>query len=91
MYFEFALTWVGGYQYVIPTYFDSDMSNSANKVLCLDQKTVIYIYVCGQCLTFNLCSEIRADDKTATYTLTTGKSVTCTFRTGKSVVLMDHP
>ena len=36
MYFEFVLTWVGGYQYLIPTYFDSDMSNSANKVVCLD-------------------------------------------------------
>ena len=36
MYFEFVLAWVGGYYYLIPTYFDSDMSNNANKVVCLD-------------------------------------------------------
>ena len=39
----------------------------------------------------NVCYEIRADDKSSTYTITMGKSVTCTFRTGKSVALMDHP
>jgi hypothetical protein len=32
-------------------YFDSDMSMSANMVVCFDWKTVIYIYVCGQCRT----------------------------------------
>ena len=32
-------------------YFDSDMSNSTNTVVYLDWKTVIYIYVCGQCPT----------------------------------------
>jgi hypothetical protein len=32
-------------------YFDSDMSMSANMVVCFDWKTVIYICVCGQCRT----------------------------------------
>jgi hypothetical protein len=30
-------------------YFDSDMSKSTNTVVYFDWKTVIYIYVCGQC------------------------------------------
>jgi hypothetical protein len=30
-------------------YFDSDMSKSTNMVVYFDLKTVIYIYVCGQC------------------------------------------
>jgi hypothetical protein len=62
------------------------------------ENTIIYtvvnvfnIYITfAENVAHNVCSEIRADDKTATYTLTAGKSVTCTFRTGKSVVLMDH-
>jgi hypothetical protein len=33
------------------TYFDSDMSNSTNTVVYLDWKTVIYIYVSGNCRT----------------------------------------
>jgi hypothetical protein len=32
-------------------YFDSDMSKSTNTVVYFDWKTVIYIYVCGQCRT----------------------------------------
>ena len=32
-------------------YFDSDMSQSTNTVVYFDWKTVIYIYVCGKCLT----------------------------------------
>ena len=32
-------------------YFDSDMSNSTNTAVYFDRKTVIYIYVCGQCRT----------------------------------------
>jgi len=32
-------------------YFDSDMSNSTNTVVYFDWKTVIYIFVCGQCRT----------------------------------------
>ena len=32
-------------------YFDSDMSNSTNTAVYFDWKTVIYIYVCGQCCT----------------------------------------
>ena len=32
-------------------YFDSDMSNSTNTVLYFDWRTVIYIYICGQCRT----------------------------------------
>jgi len=30
-------------------YFDFDMSNSTNTIVYFDWKTVIYIYVCGQC------------------------------------------
>ena len=30
---------------------DSDMSKSTNTVVYFDWKTVIYIYVCGQCRT----------------------------------------
>jgi ligand-binding sensor protein len=32
-------------------YFDSDMSKSTNTVVYFDGKTVIYIYICGQCRT----------------------------------------
>jgi hypothetical protein len=32
-------------------YFDFDMSKSTNMVVYFDWKTVIYIYVCGQCRT----------------------------------------
>ncbi len=32
-------------------YFFSDISKSTNTVVCFDWKTVIYIYVCGQCRT----------------------------------------
>jgi hypothetical protein len=32
-------------------YFNSDMSKSTNTVVYFDWKTVIYIYVCGQCRT----------------------------------------
>jgi len=32
-------------------YFDSDRSKSTNTVVYFDWKTVIYIYVCGQCRT----------------------------------------
>ena len=32
-------------------YFDSEMSKSTNTVVYFDWKTVIYIYVCGQCRT----------------------------------------
>jgi hypothetical protein len=32
-------------------YFRSDMSNSTNTVVYFDWKTIIYIYVCGQCRT----------------------------------------
>jgi hypothetical protein len=32
-------------------YFDSDMSNSTNTAVYFDWKTVIYIYVSGQCRT----------------------------------------
>ena len=32
-------------------YLDSDMSKSTNMVVYYDWKTVIYIYVCGKCLT----------------------------------------
>jgi hypothetical protein len=40
--------------------FDSDMSKSTNTVVYFDWKTVIYIYVCGQCRTqFLLPNESR--------------------------------
>jgi hypothetical protein len=40
--------------------FDSDMSKSTNSVVYFDWKTVIYIYVCGQCRTqFLLPNESR--------------------------------
>jgi len=32
-------------------YFDYDISKSTNTVVYVDWKTVIYIYVCGQCRT----------------------------------------
>jgi hypothetical protein len=32
-------------------YFVSDMSNSTNTVVYFDWKTIIYVYVCGQCRT----------------------------------------
>jgi hypothetical protein len=32
-------------------YFDSDMSKSTNTVVYFDWKTVIYIYICGECRT----------------------------------------
>jgi hypothetical protein len=32
-------------------YFDSDMSKSTNTVVYYDWKTVIYIYICGECRT----------------------------------------
>jgi len=32
-------------------YFDSDISKSTNTAVYFDWKTVIYIYICGQCLT----------------------------------------
>jgi hypothetical protein len=35
----------------IPHNFDSDMSKSTNTVVYFDWKTVVYIYVCGQCRT----------------------------------------
>ena len=35
----------------IMNYFDSDMSNSTNRVVYFDWNTVIYIYLCGQCRT----------------------------------------
>jgi hypothetical protein len=31
--------------------FDSDMSKITNTVVYFDWKTIIYIYVCGQCRT----------------------------------------
>jgi hypothetical protein len=39
-------------------YFDSDMSKSTNTVVYFDWKTVIYIYVCGQCRTQFMLSNI---------------------------------
>ena len=54
-------------------YFHSDMSNSTNTVVCFDWKTVIYIYVCGQCRTqFMLPNSSRRQ----LVNITTGKSVT---------------
>ena len=69
-------------------YFFSDMSNSINTVVSFDWKTVIYIYVCGQCRTQFM---LPKNDNSSTCTFTTGKSVTYTFTTGQSVVLMGHP
>ena len=36
---------------ILVFYPDSDMSKSTNTVVYFDWKTVIYIYVCGQCRT----------------------------------------
>ena len=70
-------------------YFDSDMSNSTNTVEYFDWKTVIYIYVCGQCRTqFMLPHSSR------------GQFINMYFYDGKvshiyiydgKVVLMEHP
>jgi hypothetical protein len=38
-------------------YFDPDMSKSTNTVVYFDWKTVIYIYVCGQCPTQYICTK----------------------------------
>jgi len=58
--------------------FDFDMSNSTNTVVYFIWKTLIYIYVCGQCRIQVICCQIRADDN----------SSTCAFTTEKSVLLM---
>ena len=55
-------------------------------VLYFDWKTVLYIYVCGQCRT-----QFMLPNSSLTCTLTTGKSVTTTLTTGMSVVLLEHP
>ena len=50
-------------------YFDSDMSKSTNTVVYFDWKTVIYIYVCGQCRTqFMLPNSSRFHDNSSTCT-----------------------
>ena len=43
----------GSYTVILASmnYFDSDMSKSTHAVVYFDWKTVIYIYVCGQCRT----------------------------------------
>jgi hypothetical protein len=43
----------GSISYILASmnYFDSDMSKSTNMVVYFDWKTVIYIYICGQCRT----------------------------------------
>jgi hypothetical protein len=40
-------------------YFDSGMSKSTNTEVYVDWKTVIYIYVCGQCRLRILVNVIR--------------------------------
>ena len=57
--------------------FDSDMSKITNTVVYFDWKTIIYIYVCGQCRTQFMLPN-STDDNSSTCTFTTGKSITCT-------------
>jgi hypothetical protein len=67
-------------------FFDSHMPTSTNTVVYFDWKTVIYIYVCGQCRTQFLSCQIQADDNSSTYTFTTGKSVTCTGACANEII-----
>ena len=59
-------------------YFDSDKSKSTNTVVYFDWKTVIHIYVYGQCHTQFMLPK--------SCTITTGKSVTCTGACANEII-----
>jgi hypothetical protein len=46
---------------ILVFYPNSDMSKSTNTVVYFDWKTVIYIYVCGQCRTSQFCRVLYVD------------------------------
>ena len=66
------------------------MSKSTDTVVYFDWKTVIYIYVCGQCQKTIYAAKFE-QTITHQHVLLLRESQSHTFMTGKSLILMVHP